>query len=886
MPYSLHDRPLFPTPSPRTQRGLHGAIRAVSRQALIALGLAAAALGGGGCRTSAAAQADVSVVDRPAVDQRNAHYVSNRPPLQPSRFIKLPVGAVRPSGWLEEAMRRQLDGMTGELGEISAWLQKEDNAWLSPDGKGEWGWEEVPYWLKGYGNLGYLLGDHHVIAEARVWIEGTINSQRGDGNFGPARFFNDDGSQDFWANMVMLHCLQSYYEYTGDERVIELMTRYFRYQHSVPDDKMLTHYWQHMRGGDNLYAVYWLYNRTGDAFLLELADKIYRNTADWAMDGDLPNWHNVNIAQGFRAPAQYWQQAGDDALLRATYNSFNEARVRYGQVPGGMFGADENARAGYDDPRQAIETCGIVEQMFSNQIMLRITGDPFWADHCENVAFNTAPAAFLPDYRGLRYLVSPNGVTCDRHNHAPGIQNAGPFTLMSALSNRCCQHNHSHGWPYLAENLWLATPDNGLCAAMYVPSRVTAIVGDGATVTLTEETRYPFADRVSFTVGLEGDAAFPLYFRIPAWCDAPELTINGEALTLGAGDTVAGKYIRVERTWSDGDAIELRLPMEVELTRWENNHDSVSVNRGPLTFSLKIGQDFEPIPADEAAVWDARWRTDVDVEDWPAVEIFPTTAWNYGLVLDGDRLPVVDLHQHAWPEDNYPFTADASPISLTVRARRVPGWSLDRHGLVGVLQDSPAYTEEPVEHVELIPMGAAHLRISAFPVASDADDAHRWSPSIEAQHYHASASHCYEGDWTGAICDGLLPSDDVNEGVTRHTFWDHRGSAEWLQAGFDERRRVDEVAVFWFDDRAIGGQCRVPASWRLMFRDAAGAWREVRNASAYGTARARYNTVTFDPVETDALRLEVQLQDGFSAGCWEWRVGPETQDHHEGHDHD
>ena len=49
----------------------------------------------------------------------------------------------------------------------------------------------------------------------------------------------------------------------------------------------------------------------------------------------------------------------------------------FGQVPGGMFGADENARLAYIDPRQGTETCGFVEQMASDEIMLRMTGDPF-----------------------------------------------------------------------------------------------------------------------------------------------------------------------------------------------------------------------------------------------------------------------------------------------------------------------------------------------------------------------------------------------------------------------------------------------------------------------------------------------------------------------------
>lgn len=250
----------------------------------------------GGC---AMQDVRVELVDRPRAEVANAHYVSNRAPLAPSAFIKLPVGAVQARGWLKRCLELQAGGVTGHLGELSPWLEKEGNAWLAPDGLGEWGWEEVPYWLKGYGNIGYLLGDEAMIAEARTWIEAALRSQRADGNFGPVRLFEDDGSQDFWANMIMLFCLQSWYEYSGDERVIDLMTRYFRYQATVPDEVLLTHYWQKMRGGDNLYSIYWLYNRTGEPFLLDLAQRIHARTADWTMAGTLPNWHNVNIAQAF-----------------------------------------------------------------------------------------------------------------------------------------------------------------------------------------------------------------------------------------------------------------------------------------------------------------------------------------------------------------------------------------------------------------------------------------------------------------------------------------------------------------------------------------------------------------------------------------------------------
>ena len=126
----------------------------------------------------------------------------------------MPVGAIQPDGWLKEFLNRQRDGLTGNLGSISAWLQKKDNAWLSKTGEGAWGWEELPYWLKGYGDLGYILQDQKIIAETKVWIEGVLNSQRPDGDFGPVKL--DGPYRDFWGNMIMLYCLQSYYELSNE----------------------------------------------------------------------------------------------------------------------------------------------------------------------------------------------------------------------------------------------------------------------------------------------------------------------------------------------------------------------------------------------------------------------------------------------------------------------------------------------------------------------------------------------------------------------------------------------------------------------------------------------------------------------------------------------
>jgi len=675
---------------------------------------------------STPAPAGISIAGRPDFSHTNNFYIGNLAPLEPSRFIPLPGGAVRPQGWLLECMNRQRDGLSGKLGEISVWLQKDGNAWLSRDGKGKYGWEEVPYWLRGYIEHAYILNDPKMIAESRVWIEGALNSQRADGDFGPEQKFQDDGSRDFWANMLMLFCLETYFEHSHDQRVLELMTGYFKFQMSVPDDKFLTHYWQKMRGGDNLYSVYWLYNRTGDAGLLKLADKIHRCTANWETPGGLPNWHNVNIAEAFREPATYYLQTHQPADLLATYANFDEVRKRYGQVPGGMFGGDENCRPGYSDPRQAIETCGIVEQMLSDELLMQMTGDPFWADNCEEVAFNSYPAALMPDLRALRYLTAPNMVVSDSKNHARGIENNGPFLMMNPFSSRCCQHNHSMGWPYFTKHLWLATPDNGLCAAVFSPSEVSAQVGDGTLIHVEEKTHYPFDEQMQFKLRMDKKVTFPLYLRIPGWCKAATVSVNGKRFS---GTLEAGKFVRIERAWKDNDIVLLDLPMEVSIRRWTGNHDSVSVNYGPLTFSLKIGERFQREDSTKTAIGDSGWQKNAKPSEWPSFEIYPASPWNFGLMLDTAHPEKnFTVKKLKWPKDDFPFTPATAPIELTVKAKQIPQWSLDKYGLCAVLQASPVWSDQPTEKVTLIPMGAARLRISAFPTIGADSSAHHWSP--------------------------------------------------------------------------------------------------------------------------------------------------------------
>ena len=643
--------------------------------------------------------AEIEQVPSPPAGTSNTLYVSNRPPLASSPLVKLPIGSIRPKGWLLGQLELMRNGFTGRLPELSRFLG-EDSGWITFKGPG---WEEMPYWLKGYADLGYILKDPVIIAAAKKWLDLAFRSQQEDGFIGPPE--NRKGN-DLWPNMLVLTCLQSLYEATGDERVLPFLGRYFRFEYNLPEQDLLPGSWQKLRGGENLESVYWLYNRTGEAFLLELARRIYERTADWESEIISPardrNWeasgfyHGVNIAMGFRYPAVYYQQSRNRTLLDATERNYNLVMDLYGQQPGGMFGADENIRPGYGDPRQGAETCSMVEFMYSHEALLKITGETRHADRCEEIAFNSLPAAMTPDLRGLHYLTAPNLISCDSSGEHD-FQNGGTLVSFDPWSYRCCQHNAAFGWPYFAEHLWLATSDNGLAAVLYAPSEVSARVGGGADIQVLEDTAYPFGDHIDFTVRTPEAVDFPLYLRIPDWAGQAAISINGKMVQ---DKLRPGLYARIRRGWTGGDRVRLSFSPEIRAKVWEKMGNSISIRRGPLWFSLQIGEE---------------WKRYGGTDAWPAYEVLPTTPWNYGLVVDPGRPEASISLADRKPPAGQPFTPEAAPITLKARARRLPGWKAEGR-MVGKVPVGPVVSSEPEMEVTLIPMGCARLRIASFPL--------------------------------------------------------------------------------------------------------------------------------------------------------------------------
>ncbi|WP_328541028.1 beta-L-arabinofuranosidase domain-containing protein [Streptomyces sp. NBC_00344] len=621
--------------------------------------------------------------------------------LAPDAFRRLAPGSVTPRGWLAGQLRLQLDGLCGRYEERSHFLDFDATGWVHPELEG---WEEVPYWLRGYVPLAVATGDKAALANARKWIDAVLATQQSDGFFGPTRLRTSlNAGPDFWPFLPLLMALRTYEEYANDARIVPFITRFMKFMHAQAAGVFRTS-WISYRIGDALDIALWLHGRTGDDFLLDLAATMYNQGADWA--GGTPSPHNVNIAQGFREPAQYAQVTGDTALTDATYRGYGNVLGTYGQFPGGGIAGDENYRPGFGDPRQGFETCGVVEFMASHELLTRITGDPVWADRCEDLAFNMLPASLDPQGKGVHYITSANSIDLDNNRKTQGQFQNG-FAMQSFQPGvdqyRCCPHNYGMGWPYFNEELWLATPDQGLAAAMYAPNSVRAKVAGGTTVTITEDTDYPFGETVSLTLSTPSDVAFPLHLRIPGWCSGPELKVNGAAVAAADGPAFA----KVDRTWRNGDVVTLRLPQRTALRTWPVGHGAVSVDHGPLTYSLKIGEKYVRYAGTDA---------------FPEYEVHATTPWNYGLTPGGP----LTFTRADGPLVGDPFTQENGPVRITAQARRIAEWISDNEHVVTPLQQGPARSSAPVETITLIPMGAARLRITAFPTA--APDGKAWVP--------------------------------------------------------------------------------------------------------------------------------------------------------------
>lgn len=647
------------------------------------------------------------------------HFVSEK-------YQELPLGAIKPEGWLLHQLQIMRDGTTGHLDEVYNKI-KNDNGWLG--GKGD-SWEETPYWLDGAVPLAYLLDDTALKTKVLLYINWTLDNQRPSGYFGgitkhereSGKMVTADSAvngDDWWPKMVMLKVLQQYYTATKDKRVISFMQKYFAYQLQTLKNSPLNKWseWAEARGADNALMVQWLYGITKDAALLKLANLLQQQTLPWSKYFYNRDWvinaaahqnniawmtrHGVNVGMGLKDPVVQYQRTGDKTYLQSAKTGFTDLMTLHG-MPYGMFSADEDLHG--NDPTQGTELCAIVESMFSLEEMIAITGDITYMDALERMTFNALPAQTTDDYNNKQYFQMANQV-----NIKKGVFNFSlPFEreMNNVLGMRsgytCCLANMHQGWTKFTTHLWYGTAAKGLAALHFSPNKVSAKVGAFNTeVTIDETTSYPFDNVINFEITTTKDVLFPLELRIPSWCAEATILLNGKILQ----SEKSGKIVTINRKWKNHDRLTLTLPMQITTSTWGRN--SRAVERGPLVYGLKLNEN---------------WSKETDKTEGDYFTVSTNDAWNYGLVdsMISNSSTAMQATTIKPVSDNFIWNLANAPIEITALARKIPSWKIvndvapqpvtARDGLfMGEVDDE-------IKKITLVPYGCTKVRIVAFPV--------------------------------------------------------------------------------------------------------------------------------------------------------------------------
>ena len=626
------------------------------------------------------------------------------------KFSPLPLGQVKAESWVRNQLLLQARQVTQQFEKLSPDCKSEGDSrsgWLGGTGEN---WERGTYYTRGLIASAYVLDDDDMKAQAQKWIDWTLQSQVESGAFGP--YANDPEKLDYWPLMPMLMALEMYHDATGDERVIPFLQNYFAWEAEALKTKKLTS-WARVRGGDNIFAVLWLYEKTGDASLLALCRLLYEQTFNWERTYDEAAWmgtyHIVNAQQSFKLFPVMYAVTGDEHYLDVYYKGIENIYMASGRQDG-MSNGDEMSRG--IDAVYGNETCAVVERMLCDEIALYLLRDATIADHLELITYNALPQQLLPDGKGQVYFTMQNQVMANLGAH--GFTSDGGDRLVYGLPGGfpCCVHNYQMGWPLFIASMWMATSDGGLAVGAYGPNTVTATVGSGTRLTITQTTNYPYENTVTLTLSADKTDTYPLYIRVPAWCKNPSVTVNGHAVEA---ELIAGKYTALTAAWEDGDVIALHFPAEITATLTDNN--SVSIRCGAVLFALEIEETWKRIGYDPLG-----WRVS---EQYPSYDITPTSDWNYALEAFSfeDVASNFTVIRNPITEEMRYQLADA-PMVLEAKARAVKDWTLNSYlNIAGDTPVSPVAADRLAEEtvtVRLVPYAHTRLRITLMPWTGEA----------------------------------------------------------------------------------------------------------------------------------------------------------------------
>ena len=529
--------------------------------------------------------------------------------------------------------------------------------------------------------------------------------------------------------------------------------------------------------------------------------------------------HSVRAMYMYTGMADVAALTGNIEYVKAIDTIWNDVVGTKLYVTGGIgaAGGSEGFGGPYELPNLTAycETCASFANIFWNHRMFLMSGDAKYINVLERTLYNAA--------------LSGISMTGDRFFYPNPLESTGRHERSPWFGCACCPSNVARFVPSVPGYTY-AWKDNDVYVNLFISGEATLGTANNK-IKLAQRTEYPWKGAVKITVEPEKSETFAIFVRIPGWArnepvpsdlyrfqntakEEASLKVNGKPVSL----KIEKGFARVDRQWRKGDTIELNLPMPVRrlIARPEVKADRgrVALQRGPIVFCLE-GPDNEKdvlslVVPDDAKI-EAEYKPDL---------------LNGVVVLTGKA----QVAQRA--QDGKIVAAG------TRRFTAIPYYAWAHRGRAQM-------TVWPARELQ-----------AARPAPAETL---AYKSKTTASFVHASLP---------AIKDQIVPADSGDSSAEQLDFWPHKGTTEWIRFEWDKKCEVSGVKTYWFDDTGRG-ECHLPKSWQVLYRTAQGDFQPVKNSTPYGVEKDTFNKVTFEPVSTNALKVEIVLQKDWSAGVQE-----------------
>jgi DUF1680 family protein len=681
----------------------------------------------------------------------------------------------------------------------------------------------------------YLDGLISKIAQAQepdgyLYTARTINPEHPHDWSGPQRWLKDpDESHELYNAGHLFEAAAAHYQATGETNLLHVAQKVANLLcDTFGPDKL--HIWP----GHEIVemGLVKLYRVTGDERYLNLAKFFldvrgpggdeYHQSKIKPVDQTEAVGHAVRAGYLYSGMADVAALTGDQHYVRAIDAIWANAVGKKLYITGGIgaVGGGEAFGPDYFLPNMSAycETCAAVANDYWNQRLFLLHGDAKYIDVLERTLYN-----------GLLSGVSLDG---KKFFYPNPLESNGQHARSPWFGVACCPGNITRFLASVPGYMYARQADS-IYVNLFAAGTAEIKLDNGTKVLLTQATRYPWDGKIGFRVVPERKARFALRLRIPGWARGEAvpsdlyrfadetaakvtLKLNGKDVPL----TLTNGYVTLRRSWRQGDNVELDLPMPIRRVKANDkvqaDRGRVALQRGPIVFCAEWPDN----PGGNVRNLLLPDDTSLDAEFRPAllngVEVIKGKA--FSISAGGDGSPV-KTQQHFLAIPYY-------------------AWANRGRGQMAVwIADSEASVRVPAR-----PTVASRSRVSV-------------------------SNH---GTNPRAINDQFDPASSNDAENSYFHWWPRKGSNEWVEYDFESPAVVSQTQIYWFDDTG-SGECRVPASWRILYKDGE-AWKPVETTDSYGLEKDKFNQVTFKPVTTTGLRMEVTLQPNWSSGIQEWKV--------------